>query len=60
MDHQHRGVAEKQWQYTPSFAERYAQIISEMRSQIRSLENAIAQLQRDRYANSNKSPALWE
>jgi hypothetical protein len=57
MDHQHRRVAEEQWQYTPSLTERYAHIISEMRSQIRSLENAVEQLQRDIYSNRDKSPA---
>jgi hypothetical protein len=57
MDHKPSVLAEKKWQYTPSFQEQFEQTIAEMRSQIRSLENAVEQLQHDLYDDKNASRA---
>jgi hypothetical protein len=54
MNDQSSGLAEK---YTPSFAEQFNQTIVEMRSQIRSLENAVKQLQRDVYRDGDRRAA---
>jgi hypothetical protein len=58
MEPQRNAIAEElKRKYTPSFQEQCEQTISEMRSQIRSLENAVEQLQRDRYGDRNESHA---
>ena len=59
MEQQRKAIAaeEAKRQYTPSFREQYEQTISEIRSQIRSLENAVMQLQREVYRDRNESAA---
>jgi hypothetical protein len=57
MDHKLRRAAEEKLQYSPSLQEQFEQTTSEMRSQIRSLENAVKQLQNHLYRDSDISPA---
>ena len=57
MEHQRKSAVEEDWQYTPTFEEQCQQTIAEMNSRIRSLENAVEQLQCAVFRDSDRAAA---